>query len=65
MKKITRNEMKKIKGGLVAPPAACCSVTCGNGDKKERECGSQIVCTTSGTTICCGSDCINVCSGSI
>jgi len=63
--------MKNIKGGVQAsysslggPDVACCSVTCLNGDKKERECGSQIHCTTQGTTICCSSgDCINVCSG--
>lgn len=65
MKKITRKEMSTIKGGLFAPPpgGACCSVHCQDGKKHERECGSGVICTTNGSLICCGGDCINACSG--
>ena len=66
MKKLTRIEMKKIKGGLMAPPASCCSVTCGNGDIKERECGSGTTCSTNGTKVCCGNDgCIDLCTATV
>ena len=63
MKSISRIEMKKIKGGVEATLAAgCCSVTCSNGEKRERECGDGKNCTTNSTTICCGTDCINMCT---
>lgn len=64
MKKLSRNELKGIKGGNQGQGnASCCSVTCSNGITKDRECGSGVMCTTNSPKICCGgSDCIDVCN---
>ena len=63
LKKLTRNELKNIKGGLIEPPTntSCCSVKCPGGKIEERECGNGVMCTTSGTTIYCGDNGVQMC----
>lgn len=66
MKKIERNQLKNIKGGddqeILPEGFSCCSVKCADGKIKERECGAGVMCSTSGTTVYCGSDAVNLCA---
>jgi bacteriocin-like protein len=55
MKQLSKNEMKKVLGGQLAPQSTC-SVQCSTGDFKTRDCGSGSTCSTSGTTISCNSE---------
>jgi len=60
MKVLNKDEMKKIFGGVLAPPSpapeSICSVQCGSGEWKSRDCGAQSTCSSSGTTIACNSE---------
>ena len=64
MKQLSNNEMKKVLGGVLPPPPppppnqpeSICSVQCGNGDWKTRDCGSGSTCSCSGTVIACNSE---------
>lgn len=58
---LTRQQMKMVLGGIESTTSTECAVYCGN-EKKTRDCGKGVSCTTDGTKICCGSDCKEQCA---
>lgn len=59
--KITRAEMKKIMAGSGFGNFSECSVICPDNVSRGRNCGNGVPCSASGSTVCCASDCIDVC----
>ena len=59
MKVLNKDEMKKVFGGVLAPPPApesICSVQCSSGEWKSRDCGTASTCSSSGTKVACNSE---------
>lgn len=67
MQNLNRQQLRNIMAGTQSKTTvtmdclACCEVKCSNGQVKSRDCGNGVVCTTSGTTIFCGSDSQEMC----
>jgi hypothetical protein len=66
MKDLTKEQLKKIMGGIYPPPSAC-SVTCDDGLTIERNCGPGSTCDTSGTYVTCNDETsgVDVCAGTV
>jgi len=64
MKILTSETLKKIVGGLIDPNSIC-SAGCPDGSTQSRSCGSGTTCSTSGTTVSCGTETTgtDVCKG--
>ena len=45
MKELSKNQMKKIVGGLFSPPNSICSVKCGDGTIGSHDCGIGVGCS--------------------
>lgn len=52
MKKITKNEMKKIFGGVYVPPDTngSCGVICSDGNTRSVDCGLGVNCVSNSST---------------
>jgi len=55
-----RKSVKGILGGVLAPPPpypeSICSVQCSDEGWKNRDCGSDSICSSTGTKITCNSE---------
>lgn len=55
MNKLSKDQLIQIIGGVVAPDSYC-ETTCPNGLTYGRNCGPGSTCSTSGSTITCGTE---------